>query len=131
MQKSINQRIGLAIKNSGYKSVNAFSKATGISQPTLSGVIRDSTRETRVSLLVDILNAIPQLSAQWLLKGEGSMYKEETKSGNVQIGTGNTMAGGDVRSEGGSVEIALLKKEIECLKGENERLMELIRMMRK
>ena len=130
MENTANQRISLAIKNSGYKSVNAFSKATGISQPTLSGCVTGN-KEPRLTLLSEIIKGLPRISAEWLITGEGSMYKEETKSGNVQIGTGNTMAGGDVRSEGGSVEIALLKKEIECLKGENERLMELIRMMRK
>ena len=130
MENTANQRFSLAIKNSGYKSVNAFSKATGISQPTLSGCITGN-KEPRLTLLSEIIKGLPRISAEWLITGEGAMYKDETKSGNVQIGTGNTMAGGDVHSEGGSVEVALLKKEIECLKGENERLMELIRMMRK
>ena len=130
MENTANQRISLAIKNSGFKSINAFSKATGISQPTLSGCVTGN-KEPRLTLLSEIIKGLPRISAEWLLTGEGSMYKEEARSGNVQIGTGNTMAGGDVRSEDGSVEVALLKKEIECLRGENERLMELIKMMRK
>lgn len=130
MENTANQRISIAIKNSGYKSINAFSKATGVNQRSLSGCISGG-REPRLTLLSEIIKGLPRISAEWLLTGEGSMYKEEAKSGNVQIGTGNTMAGGDVRSEDGSVEVALLKKEIECLRGENERLMELIKMMRK
>lgn len=130
MDSSVNQRVASIVKDSGYKSVNAYSKATGIPQRTLSDVVNDVT-VPKVHLLSAILKHNPRISAEWLLTGEGSMYKDEAKSGNVQIGTGNTMAGGDVHSEGGSVEVALLKKEIECLKGENERLMELIKMMRK
>ena len=130
MENTANQRFSLAIKNSGYKSVNAFSKATGISQPTLSGCITGN-KEPRLTLLSEIIKGLPRISAEWLITGEGSMYKDEAKSGNVQIGTGNTMAGGDVHSEGGSVEVALLKKEIECLKGEIERLRALICEVRK
>ena len=130
MDNSVNQRVASVVKDSGYKSVNAYSKATGIPQRTLSDVVNDVT-VPKVHLLSAILKHNPRISAEWLLTGEGSMYKEEARSGNVQIGTGNTMAGGDVRSEGGSVEVALLKKEIECLKEEIERLRALICEVRK
>lgn len=130
MESVVNDRIRAIYQNSGYNSVLAYSKALGVPQTTLNDCIR-GLKSPRVALLSAILKHNPRISAEWLLTGEGSMYKEEAKSGNVQIGTGNTMAGGDVRSEGGSVEVALLKKEIECLKEEIERLRALICEVRK
>ena len=130
MDNSVNQRINQAIKSCGFRSVNAFSKATGISQRTLSGCI-SGDREPRITLISEILKGLPTISVEWLVTGEGSMFKSSAKCGNVQIGTGNTMAGGDVSGgagDGGEMErkVILLETEVRCLRGENERLRELL-----
>lgn len=55
-------------------SVNAFSKAIGISQTTVNNYFIGK-RKLSFELIDKTLAAFPNLSADWLLRGEGSMYK--------------------------------------------------------
>ena len=74
MENTINQRIKDAIEKSEKKIVYAFSKATGVSQQRLSLCVNGQT-EPRASLLMSVLNGLPELSAEWLMRGEGTMWK--------------------------------------------------------
>ena len=74
MENTINQRVGLAIENSPNKSVNSFAKRIGVPQATLSFCV-NGQREPRASLLMSVLNGLPELSAEWLMRGEGTMWK--------------------------------------------------------
>ena len=130
MENTVNQRIVQLIKFGGFKSVSAFGRATGIAQRTLSDVV-NNVSAPKASLLAAVVKYFPSISAEWLLTGEGDMFKSGSKCGNVQIGTGNTMAGGDVSGgagDGGEMErkVILLETEVRCLRGENERLRELL-----
>lgn len=65
------ERVGIIIKFKGV-SISAFEKATGMSNNSIQTAIK------RVSNLKDdtlnsILNCFPDISAEWLLTGKGSM----------------------------------------------------------
>ena len=55
-------------------SVNAFAKAIGMGQATVNNYFLQS-RKLSFELIDKVLSAFPNLSAEWLLRGEGEMYK--------------------------------------------------------
>lgn len=55
-------------------SVNAFSKTIGIGQTTVNNYFLGN-RKLSLELITNTLTAFPSLSAEWLLRGEGDMYK--------------------------------------------------------
>lgn len=55
-------------------SVNAFAKAIGMGQVTVNHYFLQS-RKMSFELIDKTLAAFPSLSAEWLLRGEGNMYK--------------------------------------------------------
>ena len=117
---AINDRIRQAVDQSEYRSVNAFSKAIGVAQTTLSGCTNGG-KDPRSSLLVAILGGLPDLSAEWLMRGEGPMYRTgKPEPGHTVSGTGNAVgvnAGGDVTVSAAALpEAASLKAEVERLR---------------
>ena len=126
---TINERIGLAYKESGYRSVNAFSKALGVAQTTLNACILGVT-EPRATLLAAILAGLPDVSADWLVTGRGPMYRTgKPEPGRTVSGTGNAVgvsAGGSVtvsaaappEAAGLKAEVERLRAVIECKDGE-------------
>lgn len=59
-------------------SVNSFSKAVGMNQVTVNNYIIGN-RKLSFELIDAMLTAFPTLSAEWLLRGIGQMYKEDDK----------------------------------------------------
>ena len=120
MENTINQRVGLAIENSPNKSVNSFAKRIGVPQATLSFCV-NGQREPRASLLMSVLNGLPDLSAEWLMRGEGSMWKGDVNiSGDQKAGDGSVLVGhgsevGSIANNGAS---ALSQQENERLRAE-------------
>ncbi len=126
---AINDRIRQAVDQSEYRSVNAFSKAIGVAQTTLSGCTNGG-KDPRSSLLVAILGGLPDLSAEWLMRGEGPMYRTgKPEPGHTVSGTGNAVgvnAGGSVtvsaaappEAAGLKAEVERLRAVIECKDGE-------------
>ena len=117
---AINDRIRQAVDQSEYRSVNAFSKAIGVAQTTLSGCTNGG-KDPRSSLLVAILGGLPDLSAEWLMRGEGPMYRTgKPEPGHTVSGTGNAVgvsAGGGVTVSAAALpEAASLKAEVERLR---------------
>lgn len=55
-------------------SENEFAKALSMSQSTLNGYTKES-RKPSLALAESVLNAFEDISAEWLLRGEGAMYK--------------------------------------------------------
>ncbi len=72
---SVNERIVL-IMNEKNLNKNSFAKLIGMSQPTIKQV---ENKENLPSLkfLLEILKAFPDISAEWLLTGQGKMIKGE------------------------------------------------------
>ena len=59
-------------------SVNALSKLVGMAQTTLSTQLRGE-RALSVFVVVKLLEVFPDISAEWLLRGEGEMYRNNSE----------------------------------------------------
>lgn len=68
----INQRIKALIEAKGC-SVTSFSKKIGIAQTTLNNYFKYD-RYPAYETLYAILHTFPDVSAEWLMRGEGEMY---------------------------------------------------------
>lgn len=76
MKTTINQRIEAIRTKMNIKSVLEFAKIVGVPQTSLNGNINNN-QEPRFSRLSKILNTFPTISAEWLMREEGDMLKEE------------------------------------------------------
>ncbi len=73
---SIVDRLNELLNFSGL-SVRSFSMKCNISQPTLDKQLK-GLRGVSTETLVNVLHTFPQVSAEWLLRGEGTMFKDTT-----------------------------------------------------
>lgn len=73
MENSINQRIREFINSLGVND-NQFAKSIGITQSVIASMFSRNT-EPSSKVIVSILNAYANLSAEWLMRGEGEMIK--------------------------------------------------------
>lgn len=80
--KDIIKRIRLLIDNSGL-SVNAYAQKIGICAQNLYVCLKG--RIPAVELLQKILIAFPDVSAEWLLMGEGRMKRDDVTFLKEQI----------------------------------------------
>lgn len=76
------ERIKEILRFSGL-TVRAFSIKCGISQPTLDKQLK-GLRGVSIESVSGILFAFPQISAEWLLRGEGEMLKGQTEDPNAE-----------------------------------------------
>ena len=63
-------------------SINSLAKQIHVAQATLNPQLRGD-RTLAANIVVKILEAFPDISAEWLLRGEGEMYR--SNSGSAQI----------------------------------------------
>lgn len=76
MNTSINQRIKQVIEKYNI-SITALSNRIDIVQTTLNRQLSGETSSIPVSTIEAILHYFSDVSAEWLLRGEGSMLKSE------------------------------------------------------
>lgn len=75
-------RIKLFIAELGL-SARAFALSCGLRQNTLSNQL-NGIRELSLSTITAILTTYPELSSEWLLRGEGEMFKNEVNSNELE-----------------------------------------------
>lgn len=78
MENSVKQRIK-EITSLKDISITALSKIIQVPQPTLNRQINTEAPMTLSNILL-ILNHFPDISAEWLLRGVGNMYKNAEAS---------------------------------------------------
>lgn len=78
-EEDLVQRISELISLKTRGSVSAFSRIIGLSQTTLNNYM---IRRRKISLEVctNILEEFPDVSAEWLLRGEGPMFHNSASS---------------------------------------------------
>lgn len=76
------ERIKSLISHLGL-STRAFALNCGLRQNTLSNQL-NGMRELSLSTIMAILTAYPELSSDWLMRGEGEMFKTETPDVNAE-----------------------------------------------
>lgn len=70
------KRIKLFIKHLGV-SQNGFGDSVGMSSTKITNIVKHES-DSQVSNVVAILSEYKELSAEWLLRGEGKMLKEQS-----------------------------------------------------
>jgi len=83
MENSIIQRIAEIITSKGF-SENSFAKQIGSNQRTINQQLRGD-RKLSLDTVCNVINSFGDISAEWLLRGEGSMNKSEEKSSDIHI----------------------------------------------
>ena len=109
MEDIITQRVNEFRQSLGL-SILAFSKAININQTTLNKQLKEDGCGVQVSTLIQILDTYPDLSAEWLLRGEGDMKKGEEWKVTQFIPVPNNEL------------VDALKDHIATLKADNERM---------
>lgn len=77
MDKVVVQRVKDFMSANKY-NIREFAKVLNMHETTLSCKL-GGTRALDIITLCNILNAFPDLSAEWLLRGEGNMYKSKNR----------------------------------------------------
>lgn len=80
MESPILQRVIQIIKELNLTD-NQFSKRLKIAQTTMSGYL-SGNRKLSLQVIESVLSEFDDISAEWLLRGEGEMYKADDKNIN-------------------------------------------------
>lgn len=80
MENPILQRVIQIIKELNLTD-NQFSKRLKIAQTTMSGYL-SGNRKLSLQVIESVLSEFENISAEWLLRGEGEMYKSDDKNIN-------------------------------------------------
>ncbi len=75
MEITIYQRVKLVLEDKSI-SVNALSKQINVAQATLNPQLRGD-RTLAANIVEKILTAFPDVSAEWLMRGIGTMYRNQ------------------------------------------------------
>lgn len=75
MEKTIYQRVKCVLEDKSI-SVNALSKQINVAQATLNPQLRGD-RTLAANIVEKILEAFPDVSAEWLMRGVGTMYSNQ------------------------------------------------------
>lgn len=75
MESTIYQRVKLILEDKSI-SVNALSKQINVAQATLNPQLRGD-RTLAANIVEKILTAFPDVSAEWLMRGIGTMYSNQ------------------------------------------------------
>lgn len=75
METTIYQRVKLVLEDKSI-SVNALSKQINVAQATLNPQLRGD-RTLAANIVAKILDAFPDVSAEWLMRGVGNMYSNQ------------------------------------------------------
>ena len=86
-QSIVTERINMIYENSGISSKRAFANSIGVNEMTFGDTLRGS--EPRFFILEALLKSNPNISAEWLMRGEGDMYRDGTPSPQVAVATEN------------------------------------------
>lgn len=120
MEDDVIARIKAVVECVARGNTSLFARDISISQVTLNNYMLGK-RKPSLEVCTKILSAFPDISAEWLLRGEGSMYKSEadrhvnhidlstgkvTGDGSTSVvGNGNAVATGDHSTAGASDDI--------------------------
>jgi hypothetical protein len=114
MKESVLERINHLIDDCG-ESKNALANKCDMAPQTFGRYVNGDNKIT-VSLVSSLLEVFPDLSAEWLLRGEGDMYKKTTELPPVDVSSEESIEH--------SAEVARLVREKNELIDANEELRE-------
>lgn len=91
MEDDVIARIKAVVDCVARGNTSLFARDISISQVTLNNYMLGK-RKPSLDVCLKILSAFPDISAEWLLRGEGSMYKSESDRhiNHIDLSTGKT-----------------------------------------
>ena len=106
-------------------SKKAFSDKIGMEQTTVNNQIIGK-RGISIDLILNTLKSFPDLSAEWLMRGEGPMLRPDPSQSVGDI-SGSTVVGNNVHGSGNNItshaELAALQGQyLEMLKKRDEQI---------
>jgi hypothetical protein len=126
---SINERVRMLVEQFAKGNKNRFATLTGLSATQVSTYMPPDpeTPDRRVSVptldsINKILDALPEVSRDWLVSGEGSMMPMRVS--NTNTNTNTLTAGGSSSSE-----LEILREKVKSLERELARADEMIRFL--
>ena len=123
-QSIVTERINTILENSGLRSNRAFATKAGINEVTFGDTLRGA--EPKFTTLEAILKAFPKLSAEWLMRGEGDMYRDDTPSPQATVPTENKTA--NVNGDDNNALLQLLRSQ---LAQKDEQIRQLLNILNK
>lgn len=118
MEADVRKRILLFLEEEKNTTVSAFAKRRGENQSKLSKQLKFSTTISLNTILL-LLDEYKDLSAEWLLRGEGPMYITEKP---VQAEVTPAAPKGEITEK----LVELLQVQLEDMRQEKNRLIEII-----
>ena len=120
LEQTLKQRV-IEVVNLEYKtSVNKFAAALGLRQTTLNDQINGNSKIS-AAVIIALLSVHPDISAEWLLRGSGSMLlsepQHETLTGEIQDDT-ETIAALKETIAAQKIAIDALTDQVKLLKGD-------------
>lgn len=119
MKKDVLERIKSFINHSSL-SKSAFASSIKMEQTTVNNQLLGK-RSISIDLILSILEAYPDISSEWLLRGTGTMLKENNSYYPSALGE---------ESNNYSVSVQELKEKIISLEAENKVLREVAGLQR-
>lgn len=120
MESNVTERVKQFMNDKGL-TTNRLAGIINVGQPTLSKQLRDGGCGVSLTTLVLLLNTYPDLSAEWLLRGEGDMVK----------GVVEKDGRGTVKAIGQQDLVDALKDHIATLKADKQRLLNEVDQLRR
>ena len=119
MEEKLRKRLNKFMEEEGL-SVNSLAKVINVQTRTLNNQIKTETAIPATTLL-EILFHYPDISAEWLLRGSGSMLlseqQHETLTGEIRDDT-ETIAALKETIAAQKIAIAALTDQVKVLKGD-------------
>ena len=116
MEKQIMERIQLYLRKERMKPAE-FAKILGINSTSVYNYL-SGTSKAPMSFIVLFLESFPDVSAEWLIRGEGEMMKPTKQSHYLEMAArvnGTYMAGEDTNPQTWQDAFALLNEKINQL----------------
>ncbi len=118
MEADVRKRILLFLEEEKNTTVSAFAKRRGENQSKMSKQIKFSTAIS-LNTILQLLDEYKDLSAEWLLRGEGPMYISDKPT---QAETINATPKSEITEK----LVELLQVQLEDMRQEKNRLIEII-----
>lgn len=115
MEKTVKQRVQAVLQKFG-SNPTQLAKMYNLNQKTVHNQINDNT-QLSVSIILLILKTYPDISAEWLLRGTGSMIVSEKTEFADKLSDENTRGYSSIRE---------LQDRIVALEAENNVLREMV-----
>lgn len=131
MIEAVSRRVKKLISALGM-SERGISEVINVSNRTLNSSLK-SERGLSLSIILPILSEFPDVSAEWLMRGNGEMFLNDDEKGKIvinnsnvkQSGNGNAIGTNNNNSVGTEALIAQLAKKDEMLAEKDRRINEL------